>query len=360
MISMKPMDAVTALYADGHEDEAHAIVAGLSRAVFGDHGITPAGTGRRLLARLMYRVVRRTTRRAAEGEATLYRSAILERSNHPYARTLLTPSHHGVEGLVEGGDPMNGPYMMMVPEIRQAGDRWDRLFFNSVQCRDVQLRFIWETLATHAEASRRLQEGKRVHLKAVAAGTGLSMILAYDRLVRDGIDPNALSVAITDREASNTEKTKRLLAKLPCTRDRLATSPGGPGLSVFSEDAFSPEPTGEPLPDVVTAVGIFEYLQGHTCDTTERRQGAAEPKEELDAPRLAALLAAHSAPDASLIVNTYRPHASIRLLEVFGKKFDYRTRDNMAALLAPVAFRPAQLMGTGTIYDIEVYKKGIA
>lgn len=360
MNPMNPMDAVSALYAEGHEDEAQAIVAGLSRAIFGEHGISPAGLGRRLLARVMYRVVRRTTTRTAEGEATVYRNKLLERSGHPYIRALLRPSHRGVEGLVEGGDPMNGPYMMLVPEIRQAGGRWDRLCFNSVQCRDVQLRFIWETLATHAEATRRLQEGKPVHLKAVAAGTGLSMILAYDRLVRDGIDPAAVGVAITDRESTNTEKTKRLIAKLPTTRDRLSTAPGGPGLAVYSEDAFAAEPSGGPLPDIVTAVGIFEYLQGHSCDTTERRRGEPEPKEETDGPRLAAILAAHSAPDASLIVNTYRPHMSIRLLEIFGKKFDYRTRDNMAALLASASFRPAHLMGSGTIYDVEIYKKHIA
>jgi hypothetical protein len=304
--------------------------------------------------------VQRTTTRADEGEATNYRCTILERSGHPYATALLTPSHRDVEGLVEGGDPMNGPYMMIVPEIRMAGDRWDRLFFNSVQGRDVQLRFIWETRATHQEATRRLAQGRPVRLKAMAAGTGLSMILAYDRLLRDGHDPAAISVAITDRDASNTEKTRRLLAKLPTTRDRVTAVPGESGVAVFSEDALEASAGPAPGYDIVTAVGIFEYLQGHTCDTTERRQGLAEPKEVADAERLAARIAAVTAPDASLIVNTYRPHASIRLLEVFGKKFDYRSRENMARLVATASFQPFCLVGSGTIYDVEVYKKEIA
>lgn len=360
MTAMRPMEAVAALYAENQADQAQAIFSNLSQVVFGEHGLTPATVGRRLLARLSYRIVKRTTTRAVDGEATTYRSPILERSGHPYAMTVLAPSHRDVEGLVEGGDPMNGPYMMIVPEIRRAGDRWDRLFFNSVQGRDVQLRFIWETRTTHEEATRRLTQGKPVRLKALAAGTGLSMILAYDRLLRDGHDPAALSVTITDREATNTEKTRRLLAKLPATRDHVTAVPGESGVAVFSEDVFKASAGPAPGYDIVTAVGIFEYLQGYTCDTTERRQRLPEPKEQADAERLATRIAAITAPDASLIVNTYRPHSSIRLLEVFGKKFDYRTRKNMAGLLATASFIPARQIGSGTIYDIDVYKKGIA
>ena len=354
------MDAVAALYGDAREDEARELVESLSRSVFGDHGVTPAGIVRQILARLSYRIVKRTTRRAAEGDPTAYRCPILERSGHPYARSLLAPSRQDIAGLVEGGDPMNGPYMMIMPEVRAAGDRWDRLFFNSVQGRDVQLRFIWETLATHAEATRRLQAGAPVRLKALAAGTGLSLVLVYDRLVRDGHDPAAISAAITDRESGNTVKTRRLLAKLPTTRDRLADAAGDGVLAVFSEDAFAAGTGPSGGYDVVTALGIFEYLQGHSCDTTERRTGAAEPKESLDAERLAAVLAGLTTPDGSLIVNTYRPHASIRLLEVFGKKFDYRTRDDMAGLLATSSFKPHRLAGSGVIYDVEVYKKSVA
>jgi hypothetical protein len=60
---------------------------------------------------------------------------------------------------------------------------------------------------------------------------------------------------------------------------------------------------------------------------------------------------------ASLIVNTYRNDASTRILEVFGRKFDYRNRDNLRSLLASVNFRSARLVGSGNIYDVEVYEK---
>ena len=361
MKPMRPMNAVAALYGDGPDDVARGLFDSLSQTVFGGHGLAPASLGRQLLARLSYRIVKRTTRRAADGEPTAYRCPILERSGHPYAQSLLASSRADIAGLVEGGDPMNGPYLMIVPAVRAAGDRWDRLFFNSVQGRDVQLRFIWETCATHAEASRRLQAGRPVRLKAVAAGTGLSMALVYDRLVRDGHDPATISVAITDREEVNTVKTRRLLAKLPTTRDRLADEARDGALAVFSEDAFAAAagPSGAGY-DVITAVGIFEYLQGHSCDTTERRTGEPAPPEPHNAEALAAVLARITAPDGSLIVNTYRPHASIRLLEVFGKKFDYRTRGNMNDLLATASFRPDRLVGSGVIYDVEIHKKTVA
>jgi hypothetical protein len=351
------MDAVAALYAEAAPETAEAIVASLSATVFGNHGLAPSSPLRRLLARLSYRVVKRTTRPAPPGAATAYHSPILERSGHPYARSLLSPSRQDIAGLVEGGDPMNGPYMMLVPEIRQAGDRWDRLFFNSVQGRDVQLRFVWETLATHAEASRRLQAGKPVRLKALAAGTGLSAILAYDRLIRDGHDPAAITLVITDREPANTTKTRRLLEKLSSTRARITDTPAPGAVAIHSEDVFTPAAPPPGGYDILTAVGIFEYLAGHTCDTTERRQGLPEPVETHDATRLATVLASLAAPDASVIVNTYRPHLSIRLLEVFGKKFDYRTRANMADLLAQASFHPARLVGAGIIYDVEIYEK---
>jgi len=140
----------------------------------------------------------------------------------------------------------------------------------------------------------------------------------------------------------------------------VTAEPGESGVTVFSEDVFETGAGPGPGHDIVTAVGIFEYLQGHTCDTTERRQGLPEPKEAADAERLAARIAAITAPDASLIVNTYRPHSSIRLLEIFGKKFDYRTRENMAGLLATASFESARRIGSGTIYDVDVYKKRIA
>ena len=353
MKSMRPMEAVAALYAEGNE--AREVFEGLSRSVFGDHGLSPSGPARRLLARLSYRVVKRTTRRAPPGAETAFRCPILERSGHAYARSLLSPSRQDMAGLVEGGDPMNGPYMMILPEVRRCGDRWDGIFFNSVQGRDVQLRFIWETLATHAEATRRLEAGRPVSLKGVAAGTGLSLLLVCDRLLRDGHDPSRISASITDREASNTTKTRRLAAKIPSLKDRLSESPRDGTIAVHSEDAFSA--TGRPGGyDVVTAIGILEYLQGETCDTTAHRLGRTAPAST-EAASLATVLAGVSAPDGSLIVNTYRPHSSVRLLEVFGKEFAYRTRENMAALLGPAGFRLASLVGSGNIYDVEIYSR---
>ena len=76
------------------------------------------------------------------------RHPILERGRHPYGRALLDSSSREHESLVEGGDPMNGPYMMIRPAILKISDVCDRLFLHSVQGKDVQLRFIWETRAT--------------------------------------------------------------------------------------------------------------------------------------------------------------------------------------------------------------------
>ncbi len=368
MTSLQPMEAVAVLYADGREEETRALIDSLSRVVFdegsdgggGDSGLVPAGVGRRLLSRLSYQIVRRTTRRTEVNGEPVYRNRLMERSGHPYARALLTSSHQDVEGLVEGGDPMNGPYVMLVPEIRANGNRWDNIFLNSVQARDVQLRFVWETRTAYAEAATRLRAGRQVRLKAIAAGTGLSPVLVYTRLLGEGHDPAALSVAITDRDPASTAKTRRLIAKLPVARDRLAAAPASGAIAVYTEDVFADQDAHAPPNDVLTAVGIFEYFQGHTCTTSERRLGEPETPEPLDAPALASRLAATLAPDGSLIVNTCRPHASVRLLESFGKRFDFRTRHNLADLLAPAGFQPHSLIGSGLVYDIEVYKKALA
>ena len=60
---------------------------------------------------------------------------------------------------------------------------------------------------------------------------------------------------------------------------------------------------------------------------------------------------------AGLIVNTCWDDASTRILELFGRRFDYRNRENLRSLLAAVNFRPARLVGSGNIYDVEVYEK---
>src|SRR6185295_2855826 len=137
MEAIRPMDAVVALYAEGNDELSEAIIASLSRAVFGERHVSPAGPAQRALARFSYRILKRTTRRRKandEGyEGGAFRNPILERSRHPYGRALLDSSSREHESLVEGGDPMNGPYMMICPEILKVSDVWDRLFLHSVQ-----------------------------------------------------------------------------------------------------------------------------------------------------------------------------------------------------------------------------------
>ena len=185
---------------------------------------------------------------------------------------------------------MNGPYMMICPEILKVSDVWDRLFLHSVQGKDVQLRFIWETRATYEAARSRLEKGGRVRLKAVAAGTGLSMILAYDRLIKEGHDPDRITARITDRDKTNTDKTARLLAKLVSTRTRTIGAEAEGGISVGTEDLFEEGLGTTAGYQVVTAVGILDYLPGFTCDTTERCLGLQHPKEAVNAEHLAARL----------------------------------------------------------------------
>ena len=60
---------------------------------------------------------------------------------------------------------------------------------------------------------------------------------------------------------------------------------------------------------------------------------------------------------ATLIVNTCRDDASTRILELFGRKFDYRNRENLRSLLTSANFRPVRLAGSGNIYDVEIYEK---
>jgi len=366
MKQIRPMDAVVALYSDSEHELSEAIIASLSRAIFGGEQFKPAGPAQIAISRVSHRLLKWTTHcRKAKGEnyeGGAYDNPILKRSGHPYARALLDSSCREAESLVEGGDPMNGPYMMIPPEILKAGTTWDRLFLNSVQGRDVQLRFIWETQATYDAVKSRLKnEGGVVRLKAIAAGTGLSMIVAYDRLIRDGYDPARIIVRITDREKSNIDKTNRILAKLSSTRERHSDAKFEGGISAGIEDIFEEESEGAPLLgaqyDVITAVGILEYLQGFTCGTTERRLKLEQPVEAATAQILVARLAGMTTDSAALIVNTFRPHSSTRILELFGRRFDYRHRENLSALLASANFGTPRLVGSGNIYDVEVYEK---
>ena len=80
-------------------------------------------------------------------------------------------------------------------------------------------------------ARRWLEKEKPVRLKAVAAGTGLSMILVYDRLIQDGYRPELITATITDWEEANIAKSNRLMDKLATTRDRKRNLGTGFGIS---------------------------------------------------------------------------------------------------------------------------------
>ena len=362
---ISPMEAVAALYSTDEEALADAILSSLSQVVFGAGAPKPASLPQRVMARLSYRLLKRTTVRekvGSEGDSIKLRNRLLERSQHPYAKSLLASSSKETEALVEGGDPMNGPYMMIVPEIRASAVLWDKLFFNSVQGKDVQLRFILETKATYLEAKARLDKGMNIRIKALAAGTGLSLILAYDQLIRDGYDSERIFARITDRDESNTAKSSRLLGKLAVKRGWRLVGGEEPGIGAETEDIFHEAALGvdkgNPF-DVVTAVGILEYLQGSTCETTEQRHEIEEMEEPATALHLVARLCDMTRRDGSLIVNTYRPHSSTRILELFGKRFDYRHVMNMNALLSGTQFSIPILVGSGHIYDVKIYKKEI-
>lgn len=359
------MDAVAALYSDGEVELSRAIIASLSCALFGVASGAPAGLFQRLFSRLSHRLLKWTTTHEKtddqSGGTGSFRNPILERTGHPYAQALLNSSTRDTEALMEGGDPMNGPYMMISPEILSVSDVWDRLLMHSVQGKDVQLRFVRETRATYEAARSRLENGVSIRMKAVAAGTGLSMILAYDRLVNEGYDTARMTVRITDRDRSNVDKAQRLLAKLTSTRNNVTTAETEGGISVGTEDLFAEPPASGTMDEakyhVVTAVGILDYLPGFTCQTTERSLRLPQPEEVVQAEHLAARLGQMIAADGVLIVNTYRPHASTRILELFGRRFDYRHRENLSALLATAGFGVPRLVGSGHIYDVEVYVK---
>jgi hypothetical protein len=362
MKSLKPMGAVAALYAPDQHELAEAIIASLSRAIFDEPDAKAASRGKLFISRISQKVVRWTTRSYTVVDdlgstATHFRNRIMERSGHPYAQALLTSSQSETAALVEGGDPMNGPYMMLAPEIRKNGGIWDRIFLDSVQGKDVQMRFVHETQATYKAAKSLLDRGETIRIKAVAAGTGLSLILVYDRLIRDGFDPKAIKAIITDRDPVNAIKSNFLLAKLASTRNQHDALNQNYGIFAVSEDVFEGPDLHQAPYDIVTAIGILEYFQGGSHGTTEERLLLHEPEETLTAHHLAERLREMTADHGKLIINTYRYHSSIRILEVFGKRFDFRDRGHLRDLLAPMSFVSSDLAGTGHIYDVEVFDK---
>ena len=342
------------------------IVASLGRVIFDGNEARPAGWIQSLMARVTYRFLKWTTKSVegtdkAGAKMRVFSNRLMERSGHPYARSLLDSSRSDIASLVEGGDPMNANYMMLAPEIRKSGGLWDRLFLDSVQGKDVRLRLALETRAFHEEAGRRLQKKEPVRLKAVAAGTGLSLVLAYDRLIRDGHNPALITATITDREEANIVKANRLLDSLATTRENRRHAGTGCGISAETEDIFweSLHPDAvriEPF-DVVAAVGILEYFQGYSSSTSGHRLKIAAPVESVTAQDLAGVLYRMLADRGSLIVNTMRNDPSTRILELFGRRFVYRNRQDLRSLLASMNFRRERLVGSGNIYDIEVYGK---
>lgn len=367
LIGLKPMGAVAALYSADNRELSAAIMASLSRGIFDGRKLRPAGWLRSSMARFSHRVLKWTTRTAtrtdADGvETTVFSNRILERSRHPYAKSLLTSSSVDFVSLVEGGDSMNGPYMMLSPEIKKNSDVWDRLFLDSVQSRDVQSRIIWETRATYEAAKRWLNKGKPVRMKAVAAGTGLSMMLVYDKLIRDGFNPELITARITDRDATSIEKANCLLDTLAGGWDKTSGFDWRSGITAVAEDLFAGESSAGPAADqrydIVTAIGILEYFQGSSYATTEQRLGPGQPVDAVTAHHLVKRLAEMTMTDAELIVNSYRNHVSTRILELFGKRFDYRRTEDLSTLLAS-NFRPAQLVGSGNIYDVNVYERNL-
>jgi hypothetical protein len=366
MINLKPMDAVDALYSSGQHELSEEIVASLSRFIFSESESRPAGWIQRTLARVSYRVLQWTTtstspENGSGSEVPVFSNKLMERSRHPYARSLLGSSRSETATLMEGGDPMNGNYMMLAPEIRLNGGLWDRLFLDSVQGKDVRLRMVLETRATYEAARRRLEEEKPVRLKAVAAGTGLSMILVYDRLIREGYHPHLLTATITDWEEANIAKANRLMDKLATTRERNRSLGTGSGISAETEDIFANPGNGDAACtaryDVLTAIGILEYFQGFSYRTTEQRLHLKAQVEAPAAQDLARRLYDMTTDRASLIVNTCRDDASTRILELFGRKFDYRNREGLRSLLTSVNFQLVRLVGSGNIYDVEIYEK---
>lgn len=351
-----PMEAVARLYGEGHEDAARAIVSSLSGNVFDAPAPRPSGSVRRALAHLVWHLMRCTTRaetrRGPDGNDVLvFRNRILEKSGHPYAATLLEPSRADTQDFVEGGDPMNALYMMLVPEVRRAAGTWDHIMLDSVQARDVQVRFVWETRISRDLAAARLMRGEPVRLKAVAAGAGLSMILVLERLLREGHDPALISATISDREAANVAKAARLLGKLEATRPMLDSG----RVRVQAEDLLSPREA--PPNDVITVMGILEYFPGHTFTTTERHLGLPDPQGPPHAEDLVRNVAAMTATGGSLVTNSFRLVSAVRIMEVFGKKFRYRGRPEMARLLGSSGFIPAGRHYSGHVFDVEVFEK---
>lgn len=362
---LTPMSALAALYGEGRVETARAIISSLNRRIFEGPPPRPSNIIRRGLARGVVRLLQRTTTSAVapgpDGEPlTRYENRILRNSGHPYAITLLEPTRADTSTFVEGGDPMNAIYMMLSPEIAAQSKLWDKIILDSVQCRDVQWRLYWETRLTRDLAVSRLKAGLPARLKAVAAGTGLSMLLAIERLLQEGHDPSLLTALITDREQANIDRALRLAQKLPETGRHLALHAGaGHGLFVRIEDALHPstKDAHESPFDVVTVVGLLEYFPGHTLTTTEENRGEPAPQGPPRAADIVRNVGAATADGGAMVANSYRLMPASRLLEIFGKRFRYRGLAELRELAATGGFVPSGLGYSANIFDIQVFTR---
>ena len=227
-------------------------------------------------------------------ETTIFSNRLLERSGHPYAKALLELIQQPDRRAGRGRRPMNGPYMMLSPEIRKNCGLWDRLFFDSVQGRDVQSRIIWETRATYEAAKRWLERDEPVRLE----GRRRRHRPEHDARLRQAdprrIQSRPITATITDRDHANIDKANRLLDTLATTRDEklrsigAAASPPRPKTSSRAKPAEGA--ADDERYDVVTAIGILEYFQGFSYTTTEQRLRIAEQAESATAHDLIARL----------------------------------------------------------------------
>ncbi len=364
---LSPMLALAALYGDGHEEATQELIDGLSWQIFEGPERQPLKGLRRALTGFVFWLMQKTTReevRSGPGgrEVIAYRNRILEWTAHPYTATLLEPSNNETAFLVEGGDPMNAIYMLLSPEVHRRAGLWDRLLLDSVPSRDVQVRFSWETRLTHELATRRLLRGEPVRIKAFAAGTGLSVIVAVDRLLRDGHDPKLIRAVISDRDHAHSKKTIQLIGKLPRLRGLIDPDGDAPtGIFAHAEDIFQPTSGSDQEKPfhVVTAVGILEYFTGHTYTTTEERLSGISPSGHPDAEDVLRAVASQTAPGGHLIVNTHREAAATRILEVFGKRFCYRKPEDLQALASAAGFTAVGSWLSGNVYDVGVFHKSV-
>ena len=97
MRKLAPMEAADVIYSECDAELTEALLESLGEHIFYRDLPKPSSKIRRLLARGIVRLLHRTTRTetqtAADGsEFVSYRNRILERSDHPYAQTLLGPS----------------------------------------------------------------------------------------------------------------------------------------------------------------------------------------------------------------------------------------------------------------------------